>query len=307
MNLETIHPELRDHYRHIPHLPFHCKLFVSIANFFLRLRPNKNSVDGVGVVEHKTDDASVRVYTPPTPGSGAALFWVHGGGLLIGRASINDALCAKYARDLNLVVVSANYRLASKQPYPAASDDCFNAWRWLQASASVLGVDPSRIAISGQSAGGGLAASLVQRIFDTGEIQPAGQALLCPMLDDRTAAREELDAIKHRMWNNRSNRAGWSAYLDQPVGLPDTPDYAVPARREDLTGIPPTWIGVGDIDLFYEEGRNYSENLRKCGVDCEFHVVPMAPHAFELLAPDASITQEFFESNYAFLRVALGL
>lgn len=307
MNLETIHPELRDAYRRIPDLPFHNKLFVSAANLLLRLRPAKKSIDEVKITEYKADGVNVRVYTPPTAGCGAALFWIHGGGLLIGRASMNDDLCARYARDLDLVVVSTNYRLAGKHPYPAAIDDCFRAWLWLQENAAGLRAEPGRMAISGQSAGGGLAASLAQRIFDAGGIQPAAQALLCPMLDDRTAAREELDAVNHRMWNNRNNRAGWSAYLDQPAGMRDVPDYAVPARRRDLTGMPPAWIGVGDIDLFYEEDKSYSEQLRACGVACEFHVAAMAPHAFELLAPHSSLAKAFFESNYSFLRSTLGL
>ena len=235
------------------------------------------------------------------------MIWIHGGGLITGCPALYDDLCARYARDLNLVVVSVSYRLATRHPYPAAIDDCFNAWQWLQQNAAGLGVDAERIVISGQSAGGGLAASLVQRVVDAGGIQPAGQALFCPMLDDRTAAREELDCVNHKMWSNRSNRAGWAAYLEQAPGLDETPRYAVPARRDNLAGLPPSWIGVGDIDLFYEEDKRYAERLTECGVDCEFHVAPMAPHAFELLVAKASITQQLFQSNYRFLRSTLGL
>ncbi|TGD76280.1 alpha/beta hydrolase [Mangrovimicrobium sediminis] len=307
MELDRIHPELQHVYRRAPKLPMHSKLFLSFANFILRLRRERKAIDGVTIRNVRADGASVRVYSPPQPGCGAAMLWIHGGGLLVGRASINDDLCAQYARDLGLVVVSANYRLAYKQPYPAAIDDCFNAWRWLQANAGELGIDAARVAISGQSAGGGLAASLVQRVIDGGGVQPAAQALFCPMLDDRTAAREELDTIEHRMWNNRNNRTGWSTYLGQDAGMPATPKYAVPARREDLSGMPPSWIGIGDVDLFYEESAVYARRLAEAGNDCELHTAPMAPHAFELLAPESTLAREFFESNYRFLRNTLAL
>jgi acetyl esterase/lipase len=125
------------------------------------------------------------------------LLWVHGGGLISGTAGANDPECSAYARDLKLVVVSVEYRLAPKYPFPAALDDCFETWQWMQQSADKLEINPSRIAISGQSSGGGLTASLAHRIFDEGGIQPAAQALFCPMLDDRTALRHELDIIQH--------------------------------------------------------------------------------------------------------------
>ena len=307
MDIAAIHPELRNAYRRTPSLPCYSDLFVSVANLLLRLRRNKKSISSVEIREHNADGASVRVYTPPAPHTGAALLWIHGGGLLIGRASMNDALCAKYAKDLNILVVSVNYRLADKHPFPAAIDDCFYAWRWLQKNAVGLGVEPDRIIISGQSAGAGLAASLVQRIVDSGDIQPAGQALFCPMLDDRTAAREELDSVGHRVWNNRSNRAGWTAYLGQSAGQSATPEYAVPGRRENLTGLPPSWIGIGDVDLFYVESKSYANRLQACGVACELHTVQGAPHGFESLVPEASVTKSFFESNYGFLRKKLGL
>lgn len=307
MDITEIHPELRKAFRRTPSLPFHNKWFVAIANLLLKLRRSPSEISGVKIEEKSGHGASVRVYTPPVPQSGAALLWIHGGGLLVGRASMNDALCAQYARDLNLIVVSVNYRLANKHPYPAAIDDCFNAWLWLQQFSASLGVNPERIVVSGQSAGGGLAASLVQKIADECNTQPAGQALLCPMLDDRTAAMEELDAIKHKMWNNRNNRTGWTAYLAQPVGQAVTPTYAVAGRRESLTGLPPAWIGIGSIDLFYEDSKNYAERLNRADVNCEFYAVPGAPHAFELLAPDASVTKEFFDSNYNFLRQTLNL
>ena len=158
-----------------------------------------------------------------------------------------------------------------------------------------------------RSAGGGVAASMALRVHDAGGVQPAAQALFCPMLDDRTAAQLELDALEHRIWNNRSNRAGWTWYLGQPVGQSQVPAYAVPARRTVLAGLPPAWIAVGDIDLFYGEDRAYAERLSQAGVPCEFYPVSRAPHGFETFAPEATLSRDLFTDYYRFLRQVLKL
>ncbi|MET0379182.1 MAG: alpha/beta hydrolase [Spongiibacteraceae bacterium] len=307
MHINKVHPELRKVIGRIPPIPFHNRLFISTINFLSKIAPRAKSLPGVILTEKSLNSAGVRIYRPEKLPSGAALFWIHGGGLITGNAAMNDRECASYARELGLVVVSVEYRLAPKHPFPAAIDDCYEAWQWLQTAAKELGVDPSRIVISGQSAGGGLAASLAQRIHDQGGVQPAAQALFCPMLDDRTAARKELDAIKHRIWNNTNNRVGWFSYLGQPAGVAAVPAYAVPARREDLSGLPSTWISVGDIELFYAEACEYSQRLKSAGVNCELYEIPMAPHGFEAFVPNAPITRALYADFYQFLRKSLGL
>ncbi len=306
MELSKIHPELRNTVGRIPLIPAHWRSFIFLMNTMLRVMPKPHSVAGICIEETAVGTTGLRLYYP-AQASGAALLWIHGGGLITGRAAQDDRLCVRYAQQLGLLVVSVDYRLAPRHPFPAAIDDCFAAWQWLQQQAPDLGIDPRRVAISGQSAGGGLAASLAQRLQDDGGIQPAAQALFCPMLDDRTAANRALDAINHRIWHNRSNRAGWRAYLGHAPGTAFVPAYAVPARREQLAGLPPAWIGVGDIDLFFAEDRTYAEQLQAQGVNCEFYVAAQAPHGFETLAPRSSIARAMFESNFAFLRKTLGL
>jgi acetyl esterase/lipase len=127
------------------------------------------------------------------------------------------------------------------------------------------------------------------------------------MLDDRTAARCELDNIAHRVWDNRSNRIGWSSYLGHEPGAPVVADYAVAARLAVLDGLPPTRIGVGDIDLFFEEDHLYCERLTAAGVPCEFDGVPMAPHGFETLVPRAQVSRDFERRNDGFIRRYLGI
>ena len=305
MKLEQIHPELRAAIGRFPSIAFDRRIVPMLMNVLMRWRGRATSLPGVQIADCTQGDVRVRLYRPEGRLTGAGLLWIHGGGLIIGDAAINDRECASFARELGAVIVSVEYRLAPKHPFPAALDDCHGAWQWMLSAATELGIDPARIAVSGQSAGGGLAASLALRIRDAGGIQPAAQALMCPMLDDRTAARRELDAIDHRLWNNRSNRAAWSWYLGCEPGAAELPALAAAARCANLGGLPSAWIGVGEVDLFLEEDRLYARRLIEAGVSCELHIAPMAPHGFELLAPEASVTRDYFRSFSAFLRKAL--
>ena len=160
--------------------------------------------------------------------------------------------------------------------------------------------------MGGESAGGGLAASLVQRLYDEGGVTPRAQWLFYPMLDDRTAARHDLDPVSHFVWNNHMNRVGWRAYVGMAPGTASAPAYAVPSRREDLRGPPPAWIGVGDIDLFFDEDRIYVERLRAAGAAVTFDVIPAAPHGIVSWAGEATITREHIRRAHHWLRQALG-
>jgi acetyl esterase/lipase len=236
----------------------------------------------------------VRLYRPAdSAGAGAGLLWIHGGGYVIGHPAQDDVLCRRFARELGATVVSVDYGLAPENPYPAPLEDCYSALTWL---AQLPAVDSARVAIAGASAGGGLAASLALLTRDRGEISPVAQLLAYPMLDDRTVDRAELDNPGLRLWNKSSNKFGWSAYL----GGAD-PDVAVPARRTDLSGLPPAWIGVGTLDLFHDEDLEYAERLKAAGVPCEVEVVKGAFHGFDGIVPKAQVSQAFFRSQCAML------
>ncbi|WP_020647050.1 alpha/beta hydrolase [Amycolatopsis balhimycina] len=290
MNLFAVAPELRGRVRMMPRLPLErtwARRLMRAATARMRLTP----VPGVAVELHP----GLRVYRPHTPQSDLTLLWIHGGGLVIGGAAQDDRFCAETARELGITVVSAEYRLAPEHPYPAALDDGHAAWTWLRGHAAA-----ERIVVGGQSAGGGLAAALVQRLHDEGE-GPRAQWLFCPMLDDRTAARRGLDDAGHRVWDNRLNRFGWHAYLGTEPGAAVVPHYAVPARRDDVAGLPETWIGVGDIDLFHDEAAEYARRLRAAGVATTFHVVPGGPHGFEAWAPATEFSRRYLATARAWL------
>ena len=300
MDLDEIDPEFRAAVRPLPALPFGRRRLLPVLRRVMSLTFRTRVVDRVTTTDVVVGSTRLRVYRPERGASGAGMLWMHGGGMLVGTEVQDNRICSSYALDLGMVVVSVGYRLAPQHPYPAAIDDCEAAWRWLVGQAAELGLDPGRLVIAGDSAGGGLAASLTHRIRDHHDRQPAAQVLLEPMLDDRTAADTSLD-LGHYVWRWSDNRAGWSAYLGHAPGGPEEPDDAVPARRTDLTGLPPTWIGCGDKDLFFAESRTHAERLRRAGVEVGFLAVAGAPHGFHILAPDARATRAWWEDNHRFL------
>ena len=257
---------------------------------------------------HAGSTVPVWVYRPSSgatsgTSSGGALLWVHGGGYVAGAAEHDHEACARFVRELGVVVVSVDYRLAPADPFPAALDDGATALRWLHAQADELGVDPARIAVGGESAGGGLAAALAQRAYDE-DVDVAFQLLVYPMLDDRTVLRA--DQPETLVWTSPSNRSGWTAYLGHPVRTSEERPYAAPARREDLTGLAPAWIGVGDADLFHDEDLAYAARLVAAGVPCELEVVPGMYHGAYGLAPASSaIAQRFRQRSVEALRDGL--
>ncbi|OJF15003.1 alpha/beta hydrolase [Couchioplanes caeruleus] len=226
----------------------------------------------VGVVVYR------RAGSAAAPG---ALLWIHGGGMVLGTPAIGHAWCSRVAAELGLTVVSVDYRLAPEHPFPAGLDDCYRVLRWLHDEAPALGIDPARIAVGGDSAGGGLAATLAQRARDTG-VAVRLQLLVYPMLDDRTVLRERPDRPVFT-WTPASNRYGWTAYLGHPPHEDDDRPYIAAARRTDLTGLAPAWIGVGDLDLFHREDVGYAHRLREAGVPCELLVVPGMYHGADAL------------------------
>jgi acetyl esterase/lipase len=239
------------------------------------------------------------IVTPDTRSGAGALVLFHGGGFVFGRPEDILPKAAHFAKALGVPVICPAYRLAPQDPFPAALDDAHAAWRRVLAAAPGLGIDPARIAIGGYSAGGGLSANLVHRLHDQGGQQPAAQLLVYPMLDDRTAQDRSLDTPRHSIWSNANNRFAWPAFLGgvrDPQGLP----YAVAARRADLSGLPPAWLGVGTCDLFLGEDREYARRLKEAGVAVSYEEVTGAIHAFDM--DENPLARAFTAAQTEFLR-----
>lgn len=239
-----------------------------------------------------SDHAKALVFDPVDRTSAGALLWIHGGGYIGGRASMDQALCARFASELGMLVVGVEYRLAPEDPFPAPLDDCFAVLEWLHDEAAALGVDPARIAVGGASAGGGLAAAVVQRAHDEG-VPVAFQLLEYPMLDDRTVLAENAEDRGRFGWTPASNRFGWASYLGHAPGEAEPRPYAAPGRRTDLTGLPPAWVGVGELDLFLDEDVEYVRRLELAGVAVTFVRVPGMYHGADATAEQAPSMQRF--------------
>lgn len=244
--------------------------------------------------------------SPPVPallylprGGGAlrpAILNIHGGGFVCGDAARENASMVALAQDLDCVILSLDYRLAPEHPFPAAADDCLAGLEWLHASAVELGIDSARIAVRGVSAGGGLAAGLGLRVRGRADLPICYMLLVYPMLDDRTEGDEWSGRI---VWTAGANRFGWASFLGAHAAQP--PIEAVPGRAEDLSGFPPTFLAIGDIDLFARENLDFARRLMAAGIPVELHVYPGAYHGFVLIA--AARASQAFERD---CRAALG-
>lgn len=311
----VVSPELRTAALWAP-LPVGPRVLPLLRRAFAAARPQDDDAvhRRVAPGHDGAPDVTVWVHEPASrPRPSAAVLWIHGGGLVMGSPVTDQPLCRRLADDLGAVVVSVTYRLAPEHPAPAALEDCATALAWLHDAADELGIDPGRIAVAGQSAGGGLAAALTQLAHDHGGLPLAFQALVYPMLDDRTVRHHDR-ATGHFVWTPRANRFGWSSYLGHDVGSATSEaegtgsavaPYAVPARRDDLAGLPPAWIGVGDLDLFRDEDVRYAERLVQAGVPCELRTVPGMYHGADVLCAGAPSMVAFHASWTDALRRAL--
>jgi len=240
----------------------------------------------------------------PAEKSKPVLLHMHGGGFMMPDPWLLPRLQG-IATDCHCVVVSVDYRLAPETRYPGSLEDNYAALKWVHAHAAELGIDRSRIAVGGESAGGGHAASLAIHARDRNEVPIVFQLLIYPGLDDRTGStRPAPPAVGHFMWNASANRLAWSSLLGVPAGSSRVPAAAVPARVASVAGLPPAWIGVGALDLFVEEDMEYARRLVHAGVATELLVVRGAFHGFDLVVPDSEASKQFSASWKTALRKA---
>lgn len=249
-------------------------------------------------------DVRVLVYRPKAAATGPrpAILNIHGGGYVILTADTDEPKAAGLAGDCDAVVVSVSYRLAPETPHPGPVEDCYAALAWLHREAAALGIDPTRVAVTGDSAGGGLAAALTLLARDRGLYAIAFQHLVYPMLDDRTGSTVELSPVVGEfVWTREQSRFGWEALLGQAPGAEGVSMYAAPARATDLSRLPPTFIACGALDLFLDENLDYARRLSFAGVPVELHVYPGAPHGFPL-AYMSTVARAFQRDSLAAMR-----
>lgn len=249
----------------------------------------------------RRDDGSeleLRWYTARDSAPGSAAVFVHGGGMVLGDLDVYDRIVAQYVGRSGVPLLAVEYRLAPEHPYPAALDDCSMAVAWLHDHAAELGVDPTRIAIMGDSGGGAIAAATALVTRDR-ELPPlCAQLLIYPMLDDRTRTPDPVLA-PWVGWTWENSVVAWDAVTG---GVSEPSEYAAPARANSLAGLPRTYIDTGELDVFRAEILIYASRLTAAGVSTELHMYPGVPHAFELVAPKTSVARKALQLRFDFLR-----
>jgi len=225
--------------------------------------------------------------TGPTTG----VYTIHGGGMVFGHHLGNLDSYDDWLLDHDVVLVSVDYRLAPEYPDPYPVEDCYAGLVWVAAHAAELGIDPERIVLAGQSAGGGLAAGTALLARDRSGPAIAAQVLVSPMLDDRdaTVSAKQIDGVG--VADRQMTRFGWDALLGARRGTEDVSEYAAPARATDLSHLPRTYIDCGSAEVFRDETVAFASGLWAAGVDAELHVWPGAFHGFTSMQPHAVISK----------------
>ena len=234
----------------------------------------------------------VRIYKPAgAKGPLPAMLYAHGGGYQVGVPEQAHPFYEDIIKRRDVVIVAPAYRLSLQgHPYPAGHDDCFDTLEYMKANADTLGIRSDKFIIAGHSGGGGMAAAVTLKAVDTKAADIAFQMPIYPMLDHRnqtTSAREMQGTV---IWDSQSNARGWANYVGHLNG--DVPDYASPALRQDLKGMPPTISWVGDMEPFKDETIHYMDALKRAGVPTKFKLYEGGYHAFEVLVPDAAISKD---------------
>jgi acetyl esterase/lipase len=310
--LASVHPELREFAR--PMLAW--RTGAPLSQTYRDIRKQGAAapapVPGISVARHTIPVSArvpaVTIYVINAGGKDRpAILHTHGGGFVLGNAASEVPGKQAMARELDCTIVTVDYALAPEATYAVSVEQNYAALKWLHANARELGVDRSRIAVMGESAGGGHAALLAIAARDRDEVPVAFQCLVYPMLDDRTGnARMPTPPIGQLAWDVPANRFGWRSFLGRAPGTAGVPAAAVPARTASLRGLPPAFIGVGSIDLFVDEDIAYAKRLVDAGIPTELNVVPGAFHGFDGAGAATSIAKQFTRAKMNALRRAFG-
>ena len=243
----------------------------------------------------------LRWYTKNGIVPGSAVLYLHGSGMILSSVTLYNGTVARYVSASGVPFLSVEYRLAPEFPHPTPVEDSFAGLTWLADHADELGVDPERIAVMGDSGGGGVAAGLALLARDRGGPVIARQILLYPMLDDRTTTPDPALAGL-TTWTYDDNATGWEALLGEARGGPDVSPYAAPARLTDATGLPPLYMEALELDIFRDENIEYARRTAAAGVSTELHVHPAVPHAFETVAFESAVARRMMADRIRVLQ-----
>ena len=252
-------------------------------------------------VKREGPDLKLRSYRPKDQkGILPCLFYIHGGGMIMGSVENDDYNASMLSEELGVVVISVEYRLAPEDPYPAQLNDCYDGFTWVESKKDELKIDSKKIALYGQSAGGALVLATSLKLRDQGGPLPCFQMPIYPMLDDRHETPSSHEITDIGIWDREGSIEAWKWYL----GGREPDAFAAPARAEALEGLPPTFIDVGELDLFRDENIQFAQRLLQAGITTEFHLYPGAYHASENMAPGAALSKTIWSNRIMALKKA---
>jgi len=235
-------------------------------------------------------------------GARPAIYYIHGGGMILGSKLFLIECTFEWIKQLDVVLISVEYRLAPEHPNPAPVEDCYAGLKWVVANAKSLGIDVDKVIVAGHSAGGGLSAGISLLARDRGGPKIFAQCLIYPMLDDRMITASSKQFMNEGTWSGVNNVKAWEWYIPGHLSAKEVSIYAAPSRATDLSGLPPTWIDVGGNEIFRDENAAYASKLAEDGVSVEFHVWPGAFHGFDLVAPTAQLTKSCLNTRMAWFK-----
>lgn len=242
----------------------------------------------------------VRLYRAPDATPGPAALYIHGGGMVSGSLDIYDPLVRHYAAMARISILAVDYRLAPEHRKIGLAHDVIAALNWVIVKADELNIDKSRIALMGDSGGGGIAAAAAIMARDLGVVI-AKQVLIYPMLDDATIDPDPF-LLPFAQWTYEFNRTAWTAVLEDRTADHANPSYVVPARLDNFVDLAPTYIEVGELDIFRNECVEYARRCFAAGVSCELHVRAGCPHFFESADWNSALSRRAFEDRFVALR-----
>ena len=268
------------------------------SDMFDKMLPATQDIQTKDFSVASADGTSIRLrwYRPTNSETTAAVLYTHGGGKFLCSVDTYDAVCKFYADRANVAILAVDFRLPPEHPYPAPVEDCYAGLVWLAEHADELGVNLNRIGVVGDSGGGGLAAGVVLMARDRDGPKVAKQVLIYPMLDDRNTI-EDPAMTPFLTWTYDDNHTGWQCLVGEAIGSDEVSPYAAPSRAGDFTGLPPTYIDVGELDIFRDESIDYATRLVDAGVSVEFHLYPGAPHGFELFGFGTNIAANAWQTR----------
>lgn len=309
-----VHPELKETFANLPSLNISRKNLVEsrklLREIFTSFKgKTRTPYDHISITTKHipgpkdAPEVYVRIYNKSENTQRPALLYIHGGGFILGHPDESDPICQRLAYETDCVVISPDYRLAPEHPFPAAIEDCYSTLVWIKDSAQELGIDVNKIAVAGQSAGGGLCAGLTLLARDRGGPAICFQIPLYPMIDDRNVTPSSQEIVDGRCWNREANIDAWDMYLGEN-NRKDVSPYAAASRATDFSRLPPTFTFVGSLDVFRDENIEYVTKLLQAGVPTEFHIYPGCFHGFDAFVPDAEVSKHATESFITALKKA---